>query len=153
MPGLPAWVNSVSELLTNVGTSDDRDSRRSSGLSTRTVEQTVSTTDAGTPGLGQVSVGTPRKRRDSRRSELPTNVETSDVHRQSVSQKHRCRDSRLRTGLPTVESSNIRQDFRRPQSPCRLSDWESELPAKVMTSDCREFWLTSGLPTPTVTEK
>ena len=32
-------------------------------------------------------------------------------------------------------------------------DWESALPARVMTSDCREFRLTSGLLTPTVTEK
>ena len=81
-PGLPAWDRSVSELPANVGTSDGRNSRRSSGLLTCTVKQTASTADAGTPGLGQVSVGTPGERRDFRLSELPTNVGTSDEHRQ-----------------------------------------------------------------------
>ena len=46
------------------------------------VKQTASTADAGTPGLGQVSVGTPGERRDFRLSELPTNVGTSNEHRQ-----------------------------------------------------------------------
>ena len=43
---------------------------------------------------------------------LPANVGTSDVHRQRASQKHRCRDSWLRSGLPTVGSSDLRRDFR-----------------------------------------
>ena len=73
---------SVSKLLTNVGTSDGHHFRRTSGLPTSTVKQTASTPDAETPGLGQVSVGTPGERRDFRRSELPTIVGTSDVHRQ-----------------------------------------------------------------------
>ena len=73
---------SVSELPANVGTSDGRNSRRSSGLPTCTVNQTASTAEAGTPGLGQVSVGTPGERRDFRRSELPTFVGTFDEHRQ-----------------------------------------------------------------------
>ena len=73
---------SVSELPANVGTSDGRNSRRSSGLPTSTVNQTASTAEAGTPGLGQVSVGTPGERRDFRWLELPANVGTSDVHRQ-----------------------------------------------------------------------
>ena len=106
----------MSELPTNVGTSDGRNFRRSSGLPTCTVEQTASTTDAGTPGLGQVIVGTPDKRWDFRRSGLPTIVGTSDGHRQQV---------------------------REPSMP--------GLPAWVGTSDCREFRLTSGLPTSTVT--
>ena len=72
---------SVSELPANVGTFDGRNFRRSSGLPTYTVKQTASTFDAGTPGLGQVSVGTPEKRRDFRRSELSTVVGTFDVHR------------------------------------------------------------------------
>ena len=43
MPGLPAWVKSVSELPTNVGTSDDRrDSRRA---------QTASQSEARVLGL------------------------------------------------------------------------------------------------------
>ena len=62
-------------------------------------------------------------------------------------------DSRLGSGLPTIGSSDSRWDFRRPQSLRRLSDWASGLPAWVVTSDCREFRLTSGLLTPTVTEK
>ena len=76
--------------LPTVGTSDvRRDFRRSSGLPTCTVNQTASTAEAGTPGLGQVSVGTPGERRDFRRLELPANVGTSDEHRQRASQKHR----------------------------------------------------------------
>ena len=99
----------------------------------------------------QVNVGTPDKHRDFRRSELPTYVGPSDMHRQSTSkalgvgtpdkvrdfrraqtagqQSHRYRDSRLGSGLPTIGSFNSHQNFRRPQSPRRLSDWESELPA------------------------
>ena len=72
----------MSELLANIGTSDGRNSRRSSGLPTSTVNQTASTAEAGTPGSGQVSVGTPGERRDFRWTELPANVGTSDVHRQ-----------------------------------------------------------------------
>ena len=41
MPGLPAWVKSVSELSTNVGTSDGHR------------QQVRRTIDAGTPGLGR----------------------------------------------------------------------------------------------------
>ena len=95
---------SVSELPANVGTSDGRNSRRSSGLPTCTVNQTASTAEAGTPGLGQVSVGTPGERRDFRRAQTAS------------SQKHRCRDPWLRSGLPTVGSSDLRRDFRRRQS-------------------------------------
>ena len=73
---------SVSELPTNVETSDGWKFRRTSGLPTCAVNETASTTDAGTLGLGQVSVGTPGERRDFRWSELPMNVGTSDVHRQ-----------------------------------------------------------------------
>ena len=103
---------SVSELPANVGTSDGRNSRRSSGLPTCTVNQTASTAEAGTPGLGQVSVGTPGERRDFRRSELPT-VGTPGERRDfrqaqtASSQKHRCRDPWLRSGLPTVGSSDL----------------------------------------------
>ena len=95
IPGLPTYeentvhnrsevrvCKSVSELLTNVGTSDGHHFRRTSGLPTGTVNQTANTAEAETPGLGQVSVGTPGERRDFRRSELPANVGTSDVHRQ-----------------------------------------------------------------------
>ena len=98
IPGLPTYeentvhngsevraCKSVSELLTNIGTSDGHHFRRTSGLPTGTVNQTANTSDARTPGLGQVSVGTSSKRRDLRRSELPTIVGTSDVHRQSAS--------------------------------------------------------------------
>jgi len=95
---------SVSELPANVGTSDGRNSRRSSGLPTSTVNQTASTAEAGTPGLGQVSVGTPGERRDFRRAQTAS------------SQKHRCRDSWLRSGLPTVGSSDLRRDFRHRKS-------------------------------------
>ena len=80
------------------------------------VNQTASTAVAGTPGRGQVSVGTPGERREFRRSELPANIGTSDVHRQRASQKHRCRDSWLRSGLPTVGSSDLRRDFRHQKS-------------------------------------
>ena len=59
---------------------------------------------------------------------------------------------RLGSGLSTVGSSDSHWDFRRPQSLHRLSDWASGLPASVVTSDCREFRLMSGLPTPRVTE-
>ena len=60
-----------------VRTPDDRrDFRRAQ------FKQTTSTADAGTPGFGQVSVGTPGKRRDFRLSELLVNVGTSDKHRQ-----------------------------------------------------------------------
>ena len=45
-------------------------------------------------------------------SELPASIGTSDVHRQRASQKHRCRDSWLKSGLPTVGSSDLRRDFR-----------------------------------------
>jgi len=102
IPGLPTYeentvhnrsevrvCKSVSELLTNVGTSDGHHFRRTSGLPTGTVNQTANTAEAETPGLGQVSVGTPGERRDFRRSELPANVGTSDEHRQRASQKHR----------------------------------------------------------------
>ena len=95
IPGLPTYeentvhnrsevrvCKSVSELLTNVGTSDGHHFRRTSGLPTGTVNQTANTAEAGTPGLGQPSVGTPGERQDFRRSELPANVGTSDVHRQ-----------------------------------------------------------------------
>ena len=61
-------------------------------------------------------------------------------------------ESRLGSGLSTVGSSDSRRDFQRPQSLHRLSDWASGLPASVVTSDCREFRLMSGLPTPRVTE-
>ena len=95
IPGLPTYeentvhnrsevrvCKSVSELLTNVGTSDGHHFRRTSGLPTGTVNQTDNTAEARTPGLGQVTVGTPGERRDFRRSKLPANVGTSDVHRQ-----------------------------------------------------------------------
>ena len=75
MPGLPAWVKSVSELPTNVGTSDGRDFRRSGllmivGTSDGHRQQVSRTIHAGTPGLG----------RDFRLSGVPTHVGTSDVH-------------------------------------------------------------------------
>ena len=142
---------SVSELPANVGTSDGRNFRRSSGLPTCTVEQTVNTTDAGTPGLGQVSVGTPNKRRDFRRSGLPTIVGTSDGHRQQVSRTIDAgtpglgRDFRLSGLLTHIGTSDVHSH----RVGC---NWESALPARVMTSDCREFWLTSRLPTPIVIE-
>jgi len=104
---------SVSELPANVGTSDGRNSRRSSGLPTCTVNQTASTAEAGTPGLGQVSVGTPGERRDFRRSELPANVGTSDEHRQRAVRSTGAgtpglgRDFRL-SGVPTyVGTSDV----------------------------------------------
>ena len=71
-PGLPARVRSVSELPANVGTSDGRNSRRSSGLPTSTVNQTASEqSEAQVPGL-------------------LAKVGTSD-----------CREFRLTSGLPT----------------------------------------------------
>ena len=63
IPGLPTYeentvhnrsevrvCKSVSELLTNVGTSDGHHFRRTSGLPTGTVNQTANTAEAGTPG-------------------------------------------------------------------------------------------------------
>ena len=120
----------MSELPANIRTSDGRNFRRTSGLPTCAVKQPVKLQVSG----------------------LPTSFGTSDEHIQPDSQNHRCRDSRLGSGLPTVGSSDSHRDFRCPQSPRRLSDWESELSARVVTSDCREFWLTSGLPIPTVIE-
>jgi len=76
------------------------ESRRTSGLPMSPVKQTASTADAGTPGLGQVSVGTPGERRDFRRAQTASSL------------KHRCRDSWLRSGLPTVGSSDLRRFFR-----------------------------------------
>ena len=85
--------------LPMVGTPDDRrDFRRAQ------FKQTASTVDAGTPGFGQVSVGTPDERRDFRRAQTAS------------SQKRRCRDSWLRSGLPTVGSSDLRRDFRHRKS-------------------------------------
>ena len=69
MPGLPAWVRSVSELPANVGTSDGRNSRRTSGLPTSTDSEPVRSTGDRTSGLG----------RDFRLSVVPTYVGTSDV--------------------------------------------------------------------------
>ena len=63
-----------------------------------------------------VGVGSPDVSWNFRRSELLANVGTFDVHRQRASQKHRCRDSWLRSGLPTVGSSGLRRDFRHRQS-------------------------------------
>ena len=98
--------------------------------------------------LETVNVGTSDERRDFRRSELPTNVGTSDVHSQQVSRTIDAetpglgRDFRL-SGVPThVGTSDV-------HSHSTGSDWESALSARVMTSDCQEFRLTSGLPTPT----
>jgi hypothetical protein len=99
----------------------------------------------------QVSVGTSDKHQDFRRSGLPTIVGTSDGHRQQVSRTNDAgtpglgRDFRL-LGVPTHVGTS---DIHSHRAGC---DWESALPARVMTSDCREFQLTSGLPTPTVTE-
>ena len=84
----------------STGESQCRNSRQTSGLPTCTVKQTASTADAGTPGLGQVSVETPSERRDFRRA------------RTASSQKHRCRDSWLKSGLPTVGTSDLRRDFQ-----------------------------------------
>ena len=77
-----------------------------------TVNQTASTTEAGTLGLGQVSVGTPGERWDFRWSELPTNVGTFDEHRQRAVRS---------TGVGTP---GLGQDFRL-----------SEVPTYVGTSD------------------
>ena len=110
----------MSELLTNVGTSDGHHFRRTSGLLTGTVNQTANTAEAGTPGLGQPSVGTPGERQDFRRSELLANVGTSDVHKQRAIRSiidagtaGLGRDFCL-SGLPTVGSSDTRWDFRHP---------------------------------------
>ena len=92
---------SVSELPANVGTSDGRNSRRSSGLPTSTVNQTASTAEAGTLGLGQVSVGTPGERRDFRRAQTA-----------SSQKNHRCWDCWLGSELLTVGTSDTRRDFR-----------------------------------------
>ena len=59
----------VSELPTNVGTSDGRNSRRTSGLPTSTDSEPVRSTGVGTSGIG----------RDFRLSVVPTYVGTSDV--------------------------------------------------------------------------
>ena len=77
---------SVSELPANVGTSDGRNFRRTSGLPTYTVKQTASTTDAGTPGLSQVSVRTPGKRRDFRRAQLNKTASTIDARTPGLGQ-------------------------------------------------------------------
>jgi hypothetical protein len=95
---------SVSELPANIGTSDGRKFRRTSGLPMSAVNQTASTADAGTPGLGQVSVGTPDERWDFRRAQTAS------------SQMHGCWDSWLRSGLPSVGSSNLRRDFQHRKS-------------------------------------
>ena len=98
------------------------------------------------------NVGTSNECRDFRWSKLPTNVGTSDVHSQQVSRTIDAgtpglgRDFRLSGVLTHVRNFDI-------HSHRAGYDWESALPARVMTSDCREFRLTSGLPTPTVTEK
>ena len=114
IPGLPTYeentvhnrsevrvCKSVSELLTNVGTSDGHHFRRTSGLPTGTVNQTANTAEAGTPGLGQVSVGTPGERRDFRRAQTA-----------SSQKNHRCWDCWLGSGLLTVGTSDTRRDFR-----------------------------------------
>ena len=88
IPGLPTYeentvhnrsevrvCKSVSELLTNVGTSDGQHFRRTSGLPTGTVNQTANTAEARTPGLGQVSVGTPGERWDFRRAQTASQSE------------------------------------------------------------------------------
>jgi len=109
---------SVSELPANVGTSDGRNSRRSSGLPTSTVNQTASTAEAGTPGSGQVSVGTPGERRDFRWTELPANVGTSDVHRQRAVRSTgagtpgKGRDFRL-SGVPTYVGTSDTESHRK----------------------------------------
>ena len=88
----------------------------------------------------QVNVGTPDKCWDFRWSGLPTYAGTSDMRRQPTNQQcPRCRDSRHGSGLPTGADN-------RPAEP-----QVSGLPTWVGTSDCREFRLTSGLPTSTVT--
>ena len=129
--GLPTLTeNTVHRGQKSARASQCRNSRQMSGLPTvgsfdvhrdfRRVQlkQTVSTSDAGTPGLGQVSVGTPGERRDFRRSELPANVGTSDVHRQRASQKHRCRDSGLSrdfgpSGVPTYIGTSDTESYRK----------------------------------------
>ena len=101
--------------------------------------------------LETANVGTSDERRDFRLPELPTNVGTSDEHSQQVSRTIDAgtpglgRDFRL-SGVPTHVGTS---DVHSHSAGC---DWESALLARVMTSDCREFRLTSGLPTPTVTE-
>ena len=108
----------MSELPANVGTSDGRNSRRSSGLPTSTVNQTASTAEAGTPGSGQVSVGTPGERRDFRWTELPANVGTSDVHRQRAVRSTgagtpgKGRDFRL-SGVPTYVGTSDTTSHRK----------------------------------------
>ena len=93
----------------------------------------------------QVSVGTPGKRRDFRRSEVPTNIGTFDVRSKRNSQHRRCRDSRLgsgqcwnsrrTSGLPTVGTLDERRDFRRAQT------------VSSQKHRCRDSWQRSGLPT------
>jgi len=67
-PGLPAWVRSVSELPANVGTSDGRNSRRTSGLPTCTDSEQ---SEAQVPGL-LAKVGTSDCREFRLTSGLPT---------------------------------------------------------------------------------
>ena len=83
---------------------------------------------------GLPTIGTPDVRRDFRRaqlnkqpaplmlrlparvrsvSELPANVGTSDVHRQRASQKYRCWDSWLRSGLPTYVRTSDTESHRK----------------------------------------
>ena len=75
MPGLLAWVKSVSELPTNVGTSDGRDFRRSSGLLTGTDSRSVEPSMPGLPAW----VRTSDKSHDFRLSGVPAYVGTSDT--------------------------------------------------------------------------
>ena len=116
----------------------------------------------------QVNIGTLGKRRDFQRAQLRTQLA-----------RNRYRDSRHGSGVPTVETFDVHRqpasrttdagtpglgrDFRLSGVPTHVgtsdvhshrtgSDWESALPTRVMTSDCREFRLTSRLSTPTITE-
>jgi hypothetical protein len=79
-------------------------------------------------------------------------LKTSDVRRKHCSRK--VKSPRVQV---SVRTSDKRRDFRRSSGLSTGTDSRSVepsmpgLPAWVRTSDCREFWLTSGLPTSTVT--
>jgi hypothetical protein len=94
---------------------------------------------------------------------LSTSEENTVHARSKFARASQRRNSWRKSGLPThavyrlarcpgVGTPNLGRDFWLPQSPHRLSDWASWLLAWVVTSDGREFRLTSGHPTPKVTK-
>ena len=95
----------TSELPTNVGTSDCRNFRRTSGLPTCTVSRSVEPSMPGLPAW----VGTSDCREFRHTSGLPTSTVTA----QAVTGSQHFRQE---SWLPTVGSSGLRRDFRHRQS-------------------------------------